>query len=383
MYIDAFAKLSLEVVGFSDAELNALLADADPQSAPLTDREEEIPAPPAVPVTRTGDLWEIGRHRLICGDCRDSAVVARLFGGAFANCAITSPPYATQREYDPASGFQPVPPAEYVEWYRAIAANIATVLTPDGSYFLNVKEHADEGERSLYVKDLVIAHRRIWGWRFVDEFCWRKTDNGVPGAWNNRFKNAWEPVFHFCRQPAIKFHPEAVGHGSDECFEYSPTNPESRSGSGLLGCGEGREAGRFSGIARPSNVIEAYTECRQGSHSAPFPSTLVQFFVKAFSDSGDIVFDPFLGSGTTMAAAHVLGRRGYGIEISPSYCDVILRRIWHLASDEPVLAGSGQTLSQVAAARGISLDQIDNDACRIGSGRYEPGWSTVDKGGSR
>ena len=84
-----------------------------------------------------------------------------------------------------------------------------------------------------------------------------------------------------------------------------------------------------------------------------------------------------------MAAAHVLGRRGYGIEISPSYCDVILRRIWHLASDEPVLAGSGQTFSQVAAARGISLDQIDNDACRIGSERCGPGCSTVDKGGSR
>src|SRR5437763_534853 len=88
---------------------------------PRTHSEAQITAPPAVPVTRTGDLWEIGRHRLICGDGRDPAVVASLFGGAFANCAITSPPYATKREYDPASGFQPVPPAEYVEWYGAIA----------------------------------------------------------------------------------------------------------------------------------------------------------------------------------------------------------------------------------------------------------------------
>src|SRR5437868_8673364 len=71
----------LEVVGFSDAELEVLLADADPQNAALTDREEEIPAPPAVPVTWTGDVWEIGSHRLICGDCRDPAVVARLFEG--------------------------------------------------------------------------------------------------------------------------------------------------------------------------------------------------------------------------------------------------------------------------------------------------------------
>ena len=163
--------------------------------------------------------------------------VARLFEGKKANLVVTSPPYATQREYDPASGFKPVPPEEYSDWYRDVAANIAAILAPDGSYFLNIKEHADDGERHLYVKDLVIAHQRQWGWRFVDEFCWRKTDNGVPGGWNNRFKNAWEPVFHFCRQQQIKFRPEAVGHVSEDCFDYSPNNPKSTSGSGLLGTG--------------------------------------------------------------------------------------------------------------------------------------------------
>ena len=161
---------------------------------------------------------------------------------------VTSPPYATQREYDPSSGFKPVPPDEYVAWFRDVAAGIETVLAPDGSYFLNIKEHADDGERSLYVKDLVLAHKRQWGWRFVDEFCWRKTDNGVPGGWNNRFKNAWEPVFHFCRQPEIKFRPEAVGHVSEDCFDYSPDNPEIdfRQRSARHGCARlrGGAAGR-------------------------------------------------------------------------------------------------------------------------------------------
>ena len=137
----------------------------------------------------------------------------------------------------PSSGFQPIPPEEYAAWFRDVAANIQAVLAPDGSYFLNIKEHADDGERNLYVKDLVIAHRRQWGWRFVDEFCWRKTDNGVPGGWGNRFKNACEPVFHFCRQQQIKFRPQAVGHASEDCFDYSPDNPKSTSGSGLLGTG--------------------------------------------------------------------------------------------------------------------------------------------------
>src|SRR5664279_1262772 len=146
-------------------------------------------------------------HRLLCGDARSTEDVARLFAGAKANVAITSPPYASQREYDPSSGFKPIPVDGYVEWYKAVAACIEAVLAPDGSCFLNIKAHAEDGERSLYVMDLVIAHQRKWGWMFVDEFCWRKTDNGFPGGWGNRFKNAWEPVFHFNRQSEIKFRP--------------------------------------------------------------------------------------------------------------------------------------------------------------------------------
>jgi DNA modification methylase len=357
--------LNLALVGFSDQELAELLAGDGPELAP--DAEEEIPEEPAQPVTQPGDLWLIGRHRLICGDCRDFGTVEKLLAGGRANVVITSPPYATQREYDSSSGFTPVRPEEYVAWYADVAANLAVVLADDGSYFLNIKEHAEDGERSLYVKDLVIAHKRQWGWRFVDEFCWRKTDNGVPGGWNNRFKNAWEPVFHFCRQQQIKFRPKRVGHESEDCFDYSPSNPKSRSGSGLLGTGARGEAagrpgatdadGRYRGVARPSNVIEVKTESSQGSHSAPFPRALVEFFLLAFSDPGDLVFDPFLGSGTTMAAAHVLDRKGCGCEISPAYCDVILRRMINLTGEEPVLAESGESFASVAEARGVPIDQ--------------------------
>ena len=361
----------LNVVGFSDEELRILLADGT-GDANLSEAagEEEIPEAPVKPVSRTGDLWTIGRHRMICGDCRNFGVVAQVLDRVRANIVITSPPYATQREYDPSSGFQPVAAEKYVGWYALVAANIAAILADDGSYFLNIKAHADAGERNLYVMDLVFAHRRLWGWRFVDEFCWRKTDNGVPGGWENRFKNAWEPVFHFCRQQKIKFRPEAVGHKSEDCFDYSPSNPKSTSGSGLLGTGaRGSVAGRFGaddndgrheGIARPSNVIEVKTENSQGAHSAPFPRALVEFFVKAFSDAGDVVFDPFLGSGTTLAAAHVLGRNGYGCEISPAYCDVILGRMKELTGQEPVLVATGQSFREVAQERCVTVDQVEN-----------------------
>jgi len=368
------AEFDLDLLGFSDREIEALVGGTPLEPTAGDDCEDELPEAPAEPVTRSGDVWVIGRHRLVCGDCRDAATVARLLDGTKAHLVITSPPYATQREYDPASGFKPVAPEEYVEWYRAVADNIQTILASDGSYFLNIKEHAADGERHLYVKDLVVAHKRKWGWRFVDEFCWRKTDNGVPGGWGNRFKNAWEPVFHFCRQSEIKFRPKAVGHVSEDCFDYSPNNPKSTSGSGLLGTGARGSAaaqpgaddedGRFTGIARPSNVVEVKSESGQGSHSAPFPRALVEFFLKAFSDPGDIVFDPFLGSGTTMAAAHVLGRSGFGAEISPAYSDVILRRMANLAGEEAVLFETGQSISEVAAARGVPQEQVDNPRLR-------------------
>lgn len=368
------AEFDLDLLGFSDREIEALIGETAPDQEARDAGEDAVPEAPAEPITRPGDIWVIGRHRLVCGDCRELSTVARLLDGAKASLVITSPPYATQREYDPASGFKPVAPEDYVEWYRAVAATIAAVLAPDGSYLLNIKEHAADGERHLYVKDLVIAHKRQWGWRFVDEFCWRKTDNGVPGGWGNRFKNAWEPVFHFCRQAEIKFRPKAVGHVSEDCFDYSPNNPKSTSGSGLLGTGARgsaaaqpgaeNEDGRFTGIARPSNVVEVKSESSQGSHSAPFPRALVEFFVKAFSDPGDSVFDPFLGSGTTMAAAQVLGRSGIGVEISPAYCDVILQRMANLTGEEAVLAETGRSISEVAAARGVPQQQVDNPRLR-------------------
>jgi len=112
------------------------------------------------------------------------------------------------------------------------------------------------------------------------------------------------------------------------------------------------EQGRFEGWARPSNVIECKSESTEGSHSAPFPRALVEFFIKAFSDPGDVVFDPFCGSGTTIAAAFGLGRSGFGCELSPAYTDVIVRRIQSLSSQNFHLDGDGRSFDE------IKLDRI-------------------------
>lgn len=314
------AEFPLDLTGFDGDELDRLLADET--GGEDAAGEDVVEDPPADPITRPGDLIIMGRHRLICGDARDTGVVAQLLGRRKVNLAVTSPPYASQRKYDPSSAFRPIPPLEYGGWYRGVAALIWEHLASDGSYVLNIKEHSENGQRHLYVIDLLISHVREWGWRWVDTFIWRDTRNGVPGAWPNRFKDAWEPCFHFARSPEIKFRPLANGVESDSVFDYSPENEKSSSGSGLVGA---RAEPDREGIARPSNVLEI-SAGGTGEHSAQFPVDLPAWFIRAFTDEGDLVYDPFVGSGTTIIACEQEGRDGAGCEISPAFCDVVVTR---------------------------------------------------------
>jgi hypothetical protein len=334
----------LSPLGWTGDQLYELLNGAPITAIPPEGTDEgDAPdtSPPPDPITKPGDVWQIGPHRIICGDCRDFSVVERLLDGARVNVAFTSPPYASQRTYDESSGFKPIPPAEYVDWFRDVAANVRAVLADDGSWFVNIKEHCDDGQRSLYVKDLTIAHVRQWAWMFVDEFAW--TRGGVPGTWPNRFKNGWEPVFHFAPAAGIRFRPEAVGHASDDVFhEGGRVSGTNRTGN--VGW-HGGDVERIQGVALPNNVVDIHPSpatMAGADHSAAFPVGLPAFFIKAYSDPGDIVYDPFLGSGSTLVAAQQNGRAGYGCEISPGYVDVALRRVQKATGVKPVLISTGE-----------------------------------------
>ena len=287
--------------------------------------EGETPEPPKNPITKPGDLWVMGDHRLVCGSCRDADTVAALVDGQKVNVAFTSPPYASQRTYDDSSGFKPIKPDEYVEWFEAVQANVREVLADDGSWFVNIKEHCEDGQRSLYVKDLTLAHVRQWGWRYVDELVWKRVT--VPGKWPSRFKNLWEPVFHFSASKAIKFRPDSVAHDSARTITYNASH-HFGSDSGGHQCDDGslKYNAQREGAALPGNMVECSVEEKGIDHSAPFPVRLPTFFIKAYSDPGDLIFDPFMGSGTTTIAAENEGRRSVGCELSPAYCDVIVER---------------------------------------------------------
>lgn len=319
----------MSLVGFSDDELSDLL-DCGQEDGDGADPDEEDPGePPADPKTKQGTLYVLDRHRLLCGDCRNPADVRRLLCGRKINLAVTSPPYASQREYDPSSGFKPIPPREYVGWYRAVADNIKEHLSPDGSYFCNIKAASDGLDTETYVLDLVLAHAREWGWHFATEFCWERV--GIPGKPQRRFKNQFEPVYQFALGD-WKFRPDAVRHKSEAAFSY-----EAGKGKSLVKnqgtVGEEWFAGRADeGMAYPGNRLPTFAGSHTAlGHGAAYPVGLPEFFIKAYSDAGDIVFDPFMGSGTTLLAADKVSRIAYGTEISPAYCDMIVAR-WEKAT---------------------------------------------------
>jgi len=195
-------------------------------------------------------------------------------------------------------------------------------LAGDGSFFVNIKEHCQDGQRHLYVKKLTIRMVEAWGWRFVDELCWYKP-NGSPTEAVYALKNQWEPVLCFT-DGAVKIDKDrvraSVGH-----VGMIPTGPTVRR---LADHGNvAIEKDAVIGVALPGNVINVPTRGEEGeTHAAAFPVGLPSFFVRAYTDPGDLVVDPFMGSGTTMIAAEQHGRHAAGFEISPRYCDVIRRR---------------------------------------------------------
>ena len=239
---------------------------------------------------------------------------------------VTSPPYADRRK----NTYLGIHPDEYVDWFLPIAEELRRVLKPSGTFILNIKEHAEGGERHTYVLELILA-LRAQGWLWTEEFVWHKK-NSYPGKWPNRFRDAWERLLQFNRTRRFKMNQEAVmvptGAWAETRLRSLGVNDETRL-EPSVGSGLGRKQGNWvgRGKAYPSNVLHMATECANRSHGAAYPKYLPAWFIRLFTDPGDTVLDPFLGSGTTAVAALELGRNAIGIEIDPDYCDAAEKRI--------------------------------------------------------
>ena len=239
---------------------------------------------------------------------------------------VTSPPYADNRK----STYEGVPMDRYVEWFAPYAEEMLRSLKPDGSFVLNIKERAVNGERHTYVLELILEMRRQ-GWFWIEEYVWHKK-NSYPGKWPNRFRDAWERCLHFSKDKQFRMFQEEVmvpvGDWAESRLRHlSETDlirDESRVGSGF-----GKNVSNWLNrdLVYPTNVLHMATESSNRGHSASFPIGLPTWFIKLFTKPGDLVLDPFLGSGTTAVAAIRLGRHYLGAELNPRYHDLARQAI--------------------------------------------------------
>lgn len=365
---DEFADLleagfDLALTGFSDEEIDDLLGDADsdddtnpPMGGFTESTDEDIPEAPATPVSRPGDIWQLGSHRLICGDSTDPAVVAALMTGDQASLCFTSPPYGQQRDYT--QGI-----ADWDALMRGVFANLP--MAGDGQVLVNLGLIHRDNEFIPYW-DGWLAWMRTQGWRRFGWYVWDQGP-GMPGDWAGRLAPSFEFVFHFNRQSRKPNKIVPCKHaGQDSHLRADGSSTAMRGKDGEVGgwthAGQPTQAYRI-----PDSVIRVMRHKgkigRDIDHPAVFPVALPEHILLAYSDPGDIVFEPFGGSGTTILAAQRTGRQARAIELAPQYTDVAIKRFQQNHPDILVtLLATGQTFAEVEQARQAErLETADAD----------------------
>jgi site-specific DNA-methyltransferase (adenine-specific) len=251
----------------------------------------------------------------------DSRTELRQLPDNYVDLIVTSPPYADSRKHT----YGGINPDKYVEWFSPISEQLLRVVKPTGSFVLNIKERVVDGERHTYVIDL-IKHIKSQGWFWTEEYIWHKK-NSYPGKWPNRFRDSWERCLHFTKSKHFHMYQESVmvpmGSWKNARLRNLSATDKKRDES-KVASGFGKKIENWVGreLAYPSNVLHMSTECSNKSHSAAYPDSLPEWFIKLFTKPGDIVLDPFLGSGTSAIVAARLGRRFIGIEINAEYCEM-------------------------------------------------------------
>ena len=272
-------------------------------------------------LTRSGEI--LGFNAIVEGDCQD---VLRKYPADSIDLIVTSPPYADQRK----QSYGGIRPDDYVDWFLPKADEFSRVLKPEGTFILNIKEPAINGERHTYVIELILE-MRARGWLWTEEFVWHKK-NSYPGKWPNRFRNNWERLLQFNKQRQFKMFQEAVmapvgdwaKHRLANLSETDKTRDESRAGSGF-----GKKVANWleRDMVYPTNVLHLATESSNKNHSAVFPVALPRWFIKLFTEPGDVVLDPFIGSGSTAVAAVELSRQYLGIDTNSEFVELSRQRL--------------------------------------------------------
>jgi DNA modification methylase len=302
----------LDLTGFGRDELAELLAD---RTEGLTD-PDEAPDVPTTPVTVLGDVWVLGNHRLVCGDSTDPAAVELALAGVQPHLMVTDPPYGVS--YDP-------------EW-RNRAARLSTGM----------------GNRAIGAGAIGIV-------RNDDRADWRETWTLFPGhvayVWHaglyaSIVAESLEATGLLLRSQIIWAKSNfAIGRG-DYHWRHEPCWYAVRKGG----------TGHWSGDRTQSTLWEIpKPQKSETGHSTQKPVECMRRPIENNSSPGHAVYEPFAGSGTTIIAAEMTGRRCHAIELNEGYCDVGVLRWQNFSGRTAVHEATGRTFAELAGDRGVAL----------------------------
>jgi DNA modification methylase len=304
----------LDLTGFDPMEADKILGPAGGNTDP-----DDVPEVQAEAVSVLGDVWLLGRHRVVCGDATDAAVLAVLMGGRPVDLVITSPPYNQQLDKFKPSGMQresgwvkriagayadTMPERDYQEWQRKLMGIWHEAMRDGASVFYNHKHR---------YRDKRVVSPMEWlpgPFNFRQEIIWNRPGSVTQNA--RMFMPCDERIYWLYR---------------GDNFTFADTT-EVKSWSSVWDINPGSDF-----------------------HAVGFPVELPTRCIRAASMPDDGVLDPFVGSGTTIIAAEMTGRVCHAIEISPNYVDVAIRRWQAFAGANATLNGDGRTFAEVERAR--------------------------------
>ncbi|MEQ9015742.1 MAG: DNA methyltransferase [Marinovum algicola] len=310
----------LEAIGFETAEIDLMLGESVETEADDAVPEGDGDAPP---VTRPGDLWGLGPHRVLCADATEAAAYARLLGDDRARLVFTDPPYnvpipghvsglGRHRHGDFAMASGEMSEAAFTDFLATVFGHLAAHGTDGALHYVCMDWR--------HLHEALTAGKRVYS--ALKNLCvWNKTNAGM----GSLYRSKHELVLVFKAGTAPHVNTVALGrHGRSRSnvWDYP----------GLAAFGAGRDAA----LAR---------------HPTVKPVALVADAIRDALRRGDLVLDPFLGSGTTVIAAAKTGRRCAGLELDPVYVDRILERWQAWGGETPVLEETGESFTAVAARR--------------------------------
>lgn len=313
------AGMDLGLSGFNSTELDLVLN----QGAALADLDKRVPVQPALPVTQFGDLWQLGRHRLLCGDARAPESYKLLLEGQKIDCVFSDPPYNLEIENN-VSGLGAIKHENFAMACGEMSDDqFRTFL---GDYLKRCREFSVPGAVIFACMDwrqidLLLLAGRDAGLHRINKAIWNKGTGGMGGL----YRSAYEEIAVFCTEKSAGTNNVALGrHGRNR------TNVWTYAGANQKGSSAGKALGK---------------------HPTPKPVELVADAIQDVSRRGDIVFDPFMGSGTTLIAAEAIDRIGCGIEWAPAYTDVTILRWQQMTGKQAVHVSSGKSYAEMQLDR--------------------------------